>query len=125
MKSSEFKKVIKSAVKEAVREELKDILFEAFKSNTAKPSITENHSYMPPNVGTPTTNIASPIPSQPEMSLEDKRNAYKNILGETAASFTSNDVPQSFRPAPGSDNVNGNLGTGNVSMDQISSLLNK
>ena len=44
MKSSEFKKVIKSAVKEAVREELKDILFQAFKSNTAKPSITENHT---------------------------------------------------------------------------------
>ena len=124
MKSSEFKKVIKSAVKEAVREELKDILFEAFKSNVKSP-ITENHSYMPPNIGTPTTNVASSIPSQPGMSLEDKRDAYRNILGETAASFTSNNVPQPFTPQPGMSGENGNLGTGNVSMDQITNLLNK
>jgi len=119
MKSSEFKKVIKSAVKEAVREELKDILFEAFKSNTSKPSITENHTYVPPN------NTSTLNPTQTGMTLEDKRDAYKNILGETAASFTSNNVPQSFTPQPGMGGAEGNLGTGNVSMDQISGLLNK
>ena len=118
MKSSEFKKVIKSAVKEAVREELKDILFEAFKSNTKKPSITENHTYTPPT-STP------PINAQPSMTLEDKRAKYAEALGQTELNFNSNDVPQAFRPTPGSDGVNGNLGTGNVSMDQITGLLNK
>ena len=73
MKSSEFKKIVKSAVKEAIQEELKDILFEAFKS---------------------------PL------------------------NFTSNDV-QSFVPQQSGDSVNGNLGGGSVSMDQISSLMGK
>ena len=118
MKSSEFKKVIKSAVIEAVREELKDILFEAFKSNTSKPQITENHTYRPPN--------NTPIPNpQSSMTLEDKRAKYAEALGQTELNFNSNDVPQPFRPAPGNDGVNGNLGTGNVSMDQITGLLNK
>ena len=119
MKSSEYKKVIKSAVKEAVREELKDILFEAFKSNTAKPSITENHTYTPPN------NTSTFSPPQTGMTLEDKRAKYAEALGQTELNFNSNDVPQPFRPAPGNDGVNGNLGTGNVSMDQITGLLNK
>ena len=118
MKSSEFKKVIKSAVKEAVREELKDILFEAFKSNTKKPSITENHTYVPPNA-------TSTLNPQSDTTLADKRAAYAEALGQTELNFTSQDVPQTFRPAPGNDGVNGNLGQGNVSMDQISSLLNK
>jgi hypothetical protein len=38
-------------------------------------------------------------------------------------SFTSNDVTQPFRPQS-MDTVNGNLGTGEVGMDQIMSLLN-
>jgi hypothetical protein len=53
----------------------------------------------------------------------DLRSKYKDILGETALSFTSNDVQQPFRPQS-SDPVNGNLGAGEVGMDQIMSLLN-
>jgi hypothetical protein len=53
----------------------------------------------------------------------DLRQKYKDVLGETALSFTSNDVQSTFRPQS-SDPVNGNLGTGEVGMDQIMSLLN-
>ena len=62
MKSSEFKKIVKSAVKEAIQEELKDILFEAFKSQTNTSQITENKS----NIGNPidySSINSSPSPS--------------------------------------------------------------
>jgi hypothetical protein len=52
----------------------------------------------------------------------DLRQKYRDVLGETALSFTSNDV-QPFRPQV-ADPVNGNLGTGEVGMDQIMNLLN-
>jgi hypothetical protein len=53
----------------------------------------------------------------------DLRQKYKDVLGETALSFNSSDVQQPFRPQV-SDPVNGNLGAGEVGMDQIMSLLN-
>ena len=112
MKTTDFKKIIKQAVKEAIQEELKDILLEAVKS----PKQVVRESYAP------TTN---PIqPSQPTYTPPsiDFRSKYAEVLGETAMSFTSNDV-QPFRPQV-SDPVNGNLGAGEVGMDQIMNLLN-
>jgi hypothetical protein len=53
----------------------------------------------------------------------DLRSKYADVLGETALSFTSQDVQQPFRPQS-SDPINGNLGTGELGMDQIMSLLN-
>jgi hypothetical protein len=112
MKSTDFKKIIKQAVKEAIQEELKDILLEAVRS--PKQIVKESFS--------PTTN---PIqPSQPTYTPPsiDFRSKYAEVLGETAMSFTSQDaIP--FRPQV-SDPVNGNLGAGEVGMDQIMSLLN-
>ena len=115
MKSSEFKKIVKSAVKEAIQEELKDILFEAFKSPKNTSQIVENTQYAQPQHLTPT---------QPEVSLVDKRAKYEEALNGTNLNFTSNDV-QSFNPQPGADAVNGSLGGGSVSMDQISNLMGK
>jgi hypothetical protein len=112
MKSTDFKKLIKEAVREAIQEELKDILLEAVRS--PKQIVRESYA--------PTTN---PIqPSQPTYAPPpiDFRSKYAEVLGETALSFTSNDV-QPFRPQV-SDPVNGNLGAGEVGMDQIMSLLN-
>lgn len=112
MKSTDFKKLIKQAVKEAIQEELKDILLEAVK--TPKTVVRESYA--------PTTN---PIqPSQPTFTppTMDVKQKYMDVLGETALSFTSQDV-QPFRPQV-SDPVNGNLGAGEVGMDQIMSLLN-
>jgi len=109
MKTTELKKFIKEAVREAIQEELKDILLEAVKS----PKQVVRESYAPP--------VQTPQPSftQPTMDLRSK---YADILGETAMSFTSQDVQRPF--VPQGDPINGNLGTGELGMDQIMSLLN-
>ena len=114
MKASEFQKIIKQVVKEAIQEELKDILLEAIK--TPKQIVKE--SYVAPQhyVPTPTT-----TPSAIPPITMDTRKAYMDVLGETALGFTSGDVAR-FNPS-GVDAVNGNLGAGEVGMDQIQSFL--
>ena len=109
MKTDGLKKLIKEAVREAIQEELKDILLEAVRS----PKTVVRESIQP--IETP-----KPTFTQPTMDLRSK---YKDVLGETALSFTSNDIQSTFRPQS-SDPVNGNLGTGEVGMDQIMGLLN-
>jgi len=110
MKSTDFKKIIKEAVREAIQEELKDILLEAVKS----PKQVVRESYSPP------AQSSQPAYAPPSI---DFRSKYAEVLGETAMSFTSQDVQVPFRPQS-SDPVNGNLGTGEVGMDQIMNLLN-
>ena len=108
MKTDGLKKLIKEAVREAIQEELKDILLEAVR--TPKTIVKESIQ---------TIDTPKPTFTQPTMDLRSK---YADVLGETALSFTSQDaVP--FRPQV-SDPVNGNLGAGEVGMDQIMSLLN-
>jgi hypothetical protein len=54
--------------------------------------------------------------------MEQKRDQYRNILGETAAGFTTQNVAQ-FNPMgtmPGGD-----LPAGELSMNQIMGLMNK
>jgi hypothetical protein len=110
MKTDGLKKIIKEAVREAIQEELKDILLEAVR--TPKQIVRE--SYSP----TPTT-TAPPAYAPPPVDFKTK---YAEVLGETALSFTSQDaIP--FRPQS-SDPVNGNLGAGELGMDQIMNLLN-
>jgi hypothetical protein len=109
MKTTELKKFIKDAVREAIQEELKEILLEAVRS----PKQVVREAYNPP----PRT--PEPSFTQPTMDLRSK---YADVLGETALSFTSNDVAQPFRPQ--GDPINGNLGTGELGMDQIMGLLN-
>jgi hypothetical protein len=110
MKTDGLKKIIKEAVREAIQEELKDILLEAVRS----PKQVVREAYNPP----PRT--TEPSFTQPTMDLRSK---YMDALGETTLSFTSNDLQQTFRPQS-SDPVNGNLGTGELGMDQIMGLLN-
>jgi hypothetical protein len=111
MKSTDFKKIIKEAVREVIQEELKDILLEALKS----PKQVVRESFIPT---TPTT--PNPTFTPPTM---DTRKAYMDIMNETALSFTSRDAQVPFKPQM-SDPVNGSLGTGEVGMDQIMNLLN-
>jgi hypothetical protein len=108
MKATELKKFIKEAVKEAIQEELKDILLEAVR--TPKTQIVREHTI--PQVD---------ISSRPSEITMDKRQAYMDVLGETALSFTSKDVPK-FNPQ-GVDTINGSLPNGDVGMDQIMNLL--
>jgi hypothetical protein len=109
MKTTELKKFIKDAVREAIQEELKEILLEAVRS----PKQVVRESYTPPAQTSP------PSFTQPTMDLRSK---YADVLGETALSFTSNDVQRPFIPQ--GDPINGNLGTGELGMDQIMGLLN-
>jgi hypothetical protein len=111
MKSTDFKKLIKEAVREVIQEELKDILLEALRS----PKQVVRESYAPPTQTTP-----NPTFTQPTM---DARKAYMDVMNETSLSFTSRDAQVPFRPQV-SDPVNGSLGAGEVGMDQIMNLLN-
>ncbi len=107
MKSQAFKSLIKEAVKEAIQEELKEVLLEAVKAPK------QINTYQPVNETLPKT--STPV-------SEDRRAKYANILGETAAQFTSQDI-QKFNPQgamPGGDLPKGDLG-----MDQIMGLLKK
>ena len=103
MKQNAFKKLIKEAVKEAIQEELKDVLLEAVKA--PKSQVVEQS-----------------IPSGPSMGFQERREAYKNILGDMQSSFTTKNVPQPFNPQgtmPGGD-----LPSGEVNMNQIMNLMN-
>jgi len=115
MKLTELKKVLKETVREVIQEELKDILLEAVKTPKIVSQSPVMESFSP--------SIPQPSPTTPVMSSQEKRDAYKNILGETAAGFNTNNA-QNFRPNPGMDVANGTLPEGNVGMDQIMNLMN-
>ena len=110
MKAEAFKKIIKSAVKEAIQEELKEILLENFKSSNNKPIQEQITS-------------STQTPNTPPPSSEELRQKYLSILGETSKSFTTSDISP-FNPHGVHDPINGNLGEGEVGLDQISKLLN-
>jgi len=113
MKSTAFKKIIKECVREVFREELKDILLESLKSNNSKPAITESVVVPQPTL------TSKPDPK----SLINKRQAYMDVIGETAMSFNSSDVPK-FNPQ-GVDPLSGKMPEGEVSLDQITNLINQ
>jgi hypothetical protein len=124
MKPTEFKKFIKEAVREAIQDELKDILLEAVKSPkqpvyTAPAYVTETVMHSNPTIGTGMSQVTN-TPSS--MSPEQRRAMYEGMLGETAMSFNSQAAP-TFQPNPGGDTINGSLAGGDVSMDQIMSLM--
>lgn len=110
MKLSELKTIVKEAVKEAIQEEMKDILLEAVRA--PKATIQE----------TPT-----PQPQMNTKSREELRESYKNILGETAATFNSSMVGKPLQMTGPVDTTspNGKLPEGEVSMDMIMGLMNK
>ena len=118
MKLEALKKILKETVREVIQEELKEILLEAVKSPKV---ITSQPVYE--SINPITHNPNTTPPSTPTMSSAEKRSAYQNILGETSAGFTSNNV-QTFRPQPGMDVANGTLPEGSVGMDQIMNLMN-
>lgn len=124
MKPTEFKKLIKEAVREAIQDELKDILLEAVKTPkqpvyAAPAYVNETVMHSNPTVGTGMTTVTAAPAS---ISPEQRRAMYESMLGETAMSFNSNNA-QTFRPTPGGDTINGSLAGGDVSMDQIMNLM--
>ena len=117
MKLKELKSAIKEVVREVIQEELKEILLEAVKGTKIVQPQPMVESKIPIPTQTPVMN------SQPQMSAQEKRDAYKNILGETAGQFTSQHA-QNFRPNPSMATANGALPQGNVGLDQIMGLMN-
>ena len=113
MKTSALKILIKEAVKEAIQEELKEILLEAVKT----PKVITQAPLNPVM-----ENINPTVPQQPTMSAEDKRTAYRNILGDTGATINSGNA-QAFQPQVGMDAANGTLPAGEVDMSQIMGLI--
>lgn len=123
MTSKELKQLFKEAAREVFQEELKEILLEAIRS--PKTIVTENQQWVGP--GPQQHNSATYVPPKPvttsvtPLFKQNLRESYMNILNETAA--TSFGQKGAFNPA-GIDPINGDLPEGEISLGQISGLLN-
>ena len=122
MKLDILRKIIREEVKGAIQEELKDLLLEAIRS--PKP-VVETQTYNP----TSTAGYISPstTTSTATISKEQLRENYRNILGETAASFNTSQVgkPLQLNGSMDTASPNGRLPDGEVPMDMIMGLMNK
>jgi len=108
MKLDVLRKIIREEVKGAIQDELKEILLEAVKSN--KQPIQEAQ---------PVKSSASP------KTKANLRESYKNILGETAATFNTSQVGQPLQvTSTDTASQNGKLPDGEVSMEQIMGIMN-
>jgi hypothetical protein len=116
MKLDVLRKIIREEVKGAIQEELKDILLEAIRS--PKPQIIENTRFE--NI-----NAVPSIPPSPPINKEQLRESYRNILGETAASFNTSQVgrPLQLNSSIDTTSPNGKLPDGEVPMDMIMGLM--
>ncbi len=122
MKLDILRKIIREEVKGAIQEELKDLLLEAIR--TPKP-VVETQTYNP----TSTAGYISPstTTSTATVSKEQLRENYRNILGETAASFNTSQVgkPLQLNGSMDTASPNGRLPEGEVPMNMIMGLMNK
>lgn len=112
MDKVEFKKIVKAAVKEALKEELREILSEVAKSS--KQSIKENTFSRRGNETTIKMN-SSDVP------VGDIRSRYLSMISQTADESKNTSYNGNF--VPPADPVNGNLGSGEISLDEIMRLV--
>jgi hypothetical protein len=122
MKLDILRKIIREEVKGAIQEELKDLLLEAIR--TPK-QVVETQTYnSAPIVG---SNPFLPSTSTATVSKEQLRENYRNILGETAASFNTSQVGKPLQLTGTMDTAspNGRLPEGEVPMNMIMGLMNK
>ena len=130
MKVSQLKTIVKDAVREAIQDELKDILLEAVRA--PKQTVYEN------NLGTPTTDVASPSPMNPVMQTSlpetDKLKLRENMMNvldgmrpgaNGTISANTNNTPLQVSGKMDTTSPNGSLPEGNVSMDQIMGLMKR
>jgi hypothetical protein len=122
MKLDILRKIIREEVKGAIQEELKDLLLEAIR--TPKP-VVETQTYNP--VSTAGYISPSTSTSTATVSKEQLRENYRNILGETAASFNTSQVgkPLQLNGSMDTASPNGRLPEGEVPMNMIMGLMNK
>jgi len=113
MKSLEFKKLIR----EAVREEIGEILLEALKENMANKGKTNiQETYRPSSQ--PTQSQQSQPGSVIPQSPNEKRKMYEKMILESSPSYNTQ---QQFNPQ--GVEIGGDLPSGDVNMDSIKSLL--
>ena len=119
MKLSQLKIIVKEAVKEAIQEEMKDILMEAVRS--PKQTVYEH------NVGTPTTDVATPTPMSTDNRMAMRENIQNVLSGmmpgiDGTIQANTNSMPLQVGSVD-TTSPNGQLPQGNVSMDQIMGLM--
>jgi len=119
MKLSQLKTIVKEAVKEAIQEEMKDILMEAVRS--PKQTVYEH------NVGTPTTDVATPTPMSTDNRVAMRENIQNVLSGmmpgvDGTIQANTNSMPLQVGSVD-TTSPNGQLPQGNVSMDQIMGLM--
>ena len=127
MKSTELKSMIKEAVKEAIQDELKEILLEAVRAPKPNQTFYENR------MGTPTTDVAAPMPVEDKKKL---RESMMNVLGgmkpgQDSISMNSSHAQGFAAPAynPGAGANTAGQGSalppGDVNLNQIMGLINR
>jgi hypothetical protein len=115
MKTTEFKKLIKEAMKEAIQEELKDILLEAVRAPKTVVNEAIRDTYAQPHLEKPKQLNAAERRAMFGGLLEDMQN------NKPAVTAYAGD----FNPTGPVDNVNGALPVGEVGLDMIMGLMNK
>jgi hypothetical protein len=127
MKPTDFKKLIKEAVREAIQEELKDILLEAVRAPKA-PIIEAPIG----GVGYGIVNTGTPLTAQPSTTSAAERKAMmESIIGDmkrgqdTISLTTANLNPLQVQPGMNTAGEGSSLPAGNVGLDQIMALMNK
>ena len=125
MKTSQFKKILKEAVREVFQEEIKEILFEALKS--PKNTIVENQQFSP----------QSPSSGAPQVDPSFNSSDFRNELRSGYAKLIENSPGAQPQTNPTLHDPNGyqvsryvntagpntELPPGEVSFDQISALI--
>jgi len=123
MKPSEFKTLIKEAVREAFQEELKEILLEAVKAPKGVPVGVGGYGTVTESQGT----YAQPYVENPkQLSASERRNMFSGIIGEMQQGGVANSQFQgTFNPTGPVDSVNGALPAGEVGLDMIMGFMKK
>lgn len=119
MKPTDFKKIIKDAVREAIQEELKDILLEAVRA----PKAIVQESYAQP-VQTLAGTTTTPSSTQTRSLYSQMMSDFKPGT-ETISMNTSSPSPQgTYMPGGVSAGIEGTLHPGELGLDQIMGLIN-
>ena len=114
MKPSEFKKIIKEAVKEAFQEEFKEILMEAVRSPKSTGYGTVTETYAQPHINNPK-----------KLTPSERQAMFGGLIGEMQNGGIANTNSIPFNPTGPVDPVNGALPEDEVGVDLIMGLLNK
>ena len=115
MKPSDFKKIIKEAVREAIQEELKDILLEAVRAPKTIVTESTRDTYAQPHLSKPK-----------QLTPAERQAMFGGILEEMQNNNPATTAyAGNFNPTGPVDNVNGTLPAGEVGLDMIMGLMNK